>query len=385
MRALKRILIVVLSLATLAFGTCWVLPRLIFRDLLQRIDQVSDIATAQSAGRDLAILCQTCRQHPDWFADEPPFAPGWTPQSILKQNPTWVTVSSEGARAEFGGGFHHFGYGLSIADPPTGANGAITWVLNFYSEDRLDQEIGRFTLTPGDALTEEQFVDRTMKELDRRIAGGYDSHVGGSVDASASVQRCKFAIKHNQIPRLLADVRNTARNKSDAWRDVLLAFAIDFTTDSAGAAEQLRSWAKGKDDFSAWLLAAYGFARVGDLDAAEDAAFQASQRPANDPEWVSMHARARAHPLCHLLCRERRFKTCAALCDTLVAYKGIDDMGRAFVFMRDSCRVAESQPSTSQPSECGSGDFSDFDPFAGFDIKSLIEATRAASQPASTP
>ena len=384
MRTLKRILIVVLFLATLAFGTCWVLPRIVFRELLKQIDQVSDIATAQAAGRDLAILCQTCLQHPDWFADEPPLAPGWTPQSVLRLDPSWVNVSSEGARAEFGGGFHHFGYGLSIADPSTGVIGATTWVLNFYSEDRLDQEIGRFTLTPGDALTEEQFVDRTMKEFDQRISAGVNSRFGGRDDAS--LQRCQFAIKHNQIPRLLVDVRSSARNNSDAWRDVLLAFAIDFPTDPAGAAERLRKWARGKDDFSAWLLAAYAFAKVGNLDAAGDAAFQASQRPADDPSWTSSHARYRAHPLCHLLCRERRFKTCAALCNTLVNYtSGGDDMGRVFVYMRDACRIAESQTSTSQPPECGSSDFSDFDPFAGFDIKALVESARATSQPAPTP
>lgn len=375
MRARKIALLVLALIGFLVVGFFWVLPRALFYDIYRKEAELASSAVAQAAGRDIAQLCQTCRKHPGWFSEEPAYAPAWTPPTVLKLDPTWVEVSPEGARVEFGGGFHHFGYWMSLASAATEESDTDTWVLSLYSEDRQNRELARFTLTPDDGLTEEQFVARTMTELDRRIAAGHDAHVAGSDDAFASVQRCKFAIKHQQIPRLQQAIRDSARQNPDAWRDVLFAYVIDLPADPEGAAARLRQWANSKGDFSAWLMAAYAFDKVGELDAAEEAVQQACKFPANDPPWASMHARARGYAMCRRLYLSGRCESCLALCENLLAYRGCRDyMADAIRAIRDACHSTRTTSAPATTSVIENGIPYDYDPFAGIDIR-LLRAT----------
>src|SRR5688572_30175532 len=138
--------IVLVGAAVLFFsagGARWLLFHTLFRGIGVREDALKSVAVAQLAARELGVLCQTCRAHPDWFDDAPPLAPAWTPDVLLKHKPTWVTVEPDGARVEFGGGFHHFGY--TLADVPTDGADA-TYVLRFYSEDSGGRDVARVTL-----------------------------------------------------------------------------------------------------------------------------------------------------------------------------------------------------------------------------------------------
>src|ERR1051326_5713126 len=105
--------LLVILLSTPFFGI-W----LQVRQIRAEEQTLSQAPGAQAAGHDLALLCQTCRLHPDWFEGEPPLAPAWTPASVRKFGPTWVHIYPDGARVEYGGGFHHFGYfvGLNAAE-----------------------------------------------------------------------------------------------------------------------------------------------------------------------------------------------------------------------------------------------------------------------------
>lgn len=363
MHTLKTALIVLALLGLLFLGFCWVLPRALLYEIRRKEGQLTSDAIALAAGRDMAQLCQTCREHPEWFSDEPTLAPAWMPQSVLKLSPMWVEVTAEGARVEFGGGFHHLGYSMELESSPSEDNRAATWILDFYSEGSQTRELGRFTLTPDDCLTEEQFVDRTWAELEARIAAG---------SGGASVHRCNFAIKHKRIPRLRRAIRGTARQNPDAWRDVLLAYVIDFPTDPEGAATRLRQWADSKGDFSAWLLVAYACDKVGELDAAEEAVQRACEFPANDPLWASMNARARGYSMCRRLYLTGKYESCVELCENLLAYSGCGDcMVRSIRVIRDACQSARtaSAPTTSTRIETDTSH--DFDPFAGIDISLL--------------
>lgn len=285
-------------------------------------------------------------------------------------NPTWVNIAPDGASVEFGGGFHHFGYLLEPADSPTGSNPNTTWILSFYSETSQTRELGRFSLTPDNVLMKEQFVEQTMLELDRRIAAGNGCRI--TSDDDASIQRCKFAIKHNQVGRLQDAIRETARRNDVAWRDVLLVFVIDFPADSTGATERLRQWAASKADFSAWLMAAYAFNIVGELDAAEAAVLQACKFPADDPPWAGWNVRARGYSMCRQLYAAGKTKTCATLCDSVLAYQGSGDyMANSYLALRNACRIAQSQPTAIHVPVVETGTVSDFAPLGNIDISSL--------------
>ena len=98
------IVVIVLGLI-FAAPSCFVLS--IIRQIAGAEAAVTDPAAYSAAATSLARLCQS---DPFLFCDEPPLAPAWTPPEILKLHPTWVEISPDEARIEFGGGFHHFGY-----------------------------------------------------------------------------------------------------------------------------------------------------------------------------------------------------------------------------------------------------------------------------------
>jgi hypothetical protein len=373
MRKWKVGLVCIAAFVLLMVGFCRIVPHILLGEIRRKEGTLRSAPVAHAVGPELALLSQTCKAHPEWFANEPAFAPAWTPASVLRLEPTWVDVGPDGARVEFGGGFYHFGYLLKRESQATETDRTAAWVLYLYSEDSKDRALDRFTFGADEALTEEQFVDRTLAELDRRIASGDDAHVAGADDAFASVQRCKFAIKHHQVERLRRAIRDTARQNADAWRDVLLAYLIDSRSDPPGAAERLRQWAASKGDFSAWLLGAYAFDKAGEPDAAEEAVLRACTFPADDPPWLSYNARYRGLALCYRLYAAGKRGACEALCGSLLAYSGSQDyLANDFLLIQKTCRSEKTSTAPAWVPTFQSGFV--FDPFAGIDIDALRTA-----------
>jgi hypothetical protein len=371
------LLIVTVGILFFALGGFrWVIYHSLFAGIGQLEDALKAAPQARAAGRELAILCQACAAHPEWFADEPPLSPAWTPPSILKLHPTWVDIKGDSASVEFGGGFHHFGYTLERDSSAHTAPGQTAWVLTFYSEDNGTRVVDRPTIAASDVLTEAQFVKRTLDELDRRIAAAHDTRVGGSDDAFATVQRCKFAIRHHEIERLKRDIRASAIRDAHDWRDVLLAYMIDRPTDSAGATSRLNQWARSFNDFSTWLLAAYAFDAGNDPVAAENAVKTACKFPADDPAWLSNNARYRGLAMCRRLYNAGRYATCVTLCDSLLKYSESQAyLGAEITTVRDACRNVQPLTAARLP-EVDKGYL--FDPFGGIDLTALQETAPSA-------
>jgi hypothetical protein len=360
-------------------GYRWILFHTLFWRIGRQEDALTSAAQARDACHDLAVLCLTCRAHPEWFKDEPPYAPAWTPASILRLRPTWVNVDPDSARVEYGGGFHHFGYTLG-PDPAASpdAGGRTAWVLSFYSEDNGNHVVAQTTLGPDDGLTEAQFVDRVFDELDRRIAARHDAHISGTDDAYDAVQRCTFALKHGRVDRLRRAIRDSARRDPLDWRDNLLAYALDHAADPAGAAGRLRQWATSVKGFSAWLLAAYAFDTFGDAAAAEDAINTACRLPADEPEWLTYNVRHRGLAMCRRLYDRGKPASAVALCDALLASK---DNGNYRVAEITAIRAAAATAPGTLP-VLTSGEL--FDPFAGIDLQAVTGEV-PAHPPATRP
>lgn len=370
----KSLLYFFLAVGVAAFAYYWLLPRLILPDSYRRESEVWSNPDARAAGRELAVLCETARQHPEWFADERSPRAAWLPQSVLRYRPNHLYLRGDGATIAFGGGFRQFGYSMKPAASASGDNAQTTWVFRFFSEDSWDRELGRYVLTAKDALSEAEFADRVFAEYERRVASKKEASAGGN--SSASVQRCKFAIQHNQVRKLLSAIRATAQENPDAWCDVLLAFAVDFARTPEQAEERLRTWARARDDFSAWIIAAYGFEKVGALAQAEDAVRIACEYPAQDADALPVNSRAFAYRLCKLLYVAGRYKACAQLCDAVLNFQaGSDHMVAAYSALREGCKVAESQPAP-RLEAIETGIDPRFDPFGGIDIDVLRSAEK---------
>lgn len=371
---LKTSLLLTALVIVAAAGTLWLYPPGIFgeiRAIRLKEAELSSSAVAPLVAKELAILCETSRIHPDWFVDEPPLAPAWTPQIVLKYQPTWVEVSPDGARVEFGGGFYHFGYSLEPApqdDPTAGA----VWILSLYREESPSQEIARVTILPTDVLTRAEFIQRTFTEFERRIGVRAGTGIANDGENSPSVQRVRFALKHAQIDEVRAAIRETANSNPAAWHEVLLTFLLDRRVDPENADRRLQQWASTRGGFSAWLLAAYAYDKAGDLDAAVRAVERACETPADDPEWLAYHARARGHPMCRRLYILGRFSIAEKLCDHLLRYKASGDhMADSLTAIRDACRAAAASSSPARIESFETGD-SLVDPFTGIDVNALL-------------
>lgn len=373
---LRTALLLTALVIMLAAGALWLYPPGILgelRAIRHKEVELSSSAVAPLVAKELAILCETSKSHPDWFEDEPPLAPAWTPQVVLKYDPTWVQVSPDGARVEFGGGFYHFGYSLEPASQDDPVAGSV-WILYLYREESPSQEIARVTILPTDVLTQSHFTQRTFAEFERRIRtkAGRGMVVDG--ENSPSAQRVRFALKHGQADEVRAAIRETAKSNPDAWHDVVLAFLLDARVDPAGADRRLQQWASARGGFSAWLLAAYAYDKAGDFDAAVRAIDRACETPADDPEWLAYHARARGYPMCRRLYIMGRFSTGEKLCDHLLRYKASGDhMADSLTAIRDACRTAaaSSSPARIESFESGS---SFVEPFAGIDVDALLSS-----------
>jgi len=371
MRAVKKAAIFVVSCGLLLVGMCWALDRSMWDKVRRTEAALGSQAVAQAAGRDLAQLCLKRRERPEWFDDDAIGPPLWLLPSLRELEPTWVQVSPDEIKVEFGGGFYHYGY-LLQCDPTAPAQESTTWILWLYSETAESRELGRFTLTPADALSDEQFVDRVMVELDRRVTEAFDARGGRVHYESASLERCQVAVVLGEIARLRTAIRSTAQRDPQAWREALLVYVMDHTTDPQSAAARLRAWAESHGDFSAWLMAAYAFERVGEHEAAEEAVRQACRFPADDPRWVRLHARARGYALCQRLNDTARYETGAELCEHLLAYRGAGDhLADELRALRDACRAGRPAGALSASQRDDEWFPDDFGPFAGIDVAAL--------------
>ena len=124
------------------------------------------------------------------------------------------------------------------------------------------------------------------------------------------------------------------------WPDQLLTLVIDYRVDPA-ASKRLDTWAEGMGDSSAWLLAAYAYGLVGDDKALERSVKVALTKPLDEPRWLPYNARYRGAVVCLQLFKSRRYATCIALCDTLLANRRDSYLAAELNTLRNMARQAD--------------------------------------------
>jgi len=323
-------------------------------------------AAYEPAAKAMALLCQS---DPFFFRDEPPLRPAWTPPEILKLNPSWVDISPDEARVEFGGGFHHFGYHLKrdISADNEKQNG---WILEFYSEDSPSKPLKSFTLDKGDHVEQAQFIQGALSEFERRAGMRPDSD-------RDIVERLGFLLKFNDVETARSSIRKCAAANPQDWADQLLAYIIDAKTDPT-ASTRLEAWARQQGDFSAWLLAAYAYDVAGDESSAERCTHRALVHAVDNPEWSGYNARYRGAGMCAQLLKEARYTTCAALCDALLSYSDSGTyLASQIASIRDLARHATPAQSPPAPPVFEEGEI--FAPLKAIDISRLVVSNTTPS------
>lgn len=144
-RLIWRIAAVVLSTSLLVVGGIAYFFLSIKWDFDAREAKVTVAEAYEPAATVLAKLCQSdSRHHADQF-----FYPAWMPLEIKRLDPHGVFINADGARIEFGGGFHHYGYELT-RDETRSTGDLNVWILNFYTERNGSRTLYTFTLDKRD-------------------------------------------------------------------------------------------------------------------------------------------------------------------------------------------------------------------------------------------
>lgn len=156
----KRFFVAAIVVGAGAIAFFYVLPRVMFHDIFEREKELTQGAVVLEAGRELAILCQTCRLHSEWFVNKSFVVPAWTPAVILRLDPRWIEITPDNATVEFGGGFHHCGYFVERGSTSKASDSGVTWVVYFNSEGSALRELCRFELSAAAVLTEDEYAKR---------------------------------------------------------------------------------------------------------------------------------------------------------------------------------------------------------------------------------
>lgn len=343
-----------------------------------QVQNLEAAVTAPGGYEPAAVaLAKLCQSDPSLFSDHDVFRPAWSPPELTALKPSSVDVDPDGARVEFGGGFHHFGYILSL-DKESSTDAANMWVLSFYSEGAKGRMLQRFSLDKSERLSPTEFVDRCMAEYHRRASDR------GKFDDRDVRARLKLLLKHEQDQLAVDSVRDFAARYDHDWPDQLLVFLIDVRREGVAARQRLEAWAEKEQNFSRWLLAAYAYDHVGDMPAAERCVRRAVAFPPDDPSWLRTHARHRGAPMCIRLYEAGRYEACVMLCDSLLGYAGArKHLEPELKTIRDRARHA-AQSSEAPPVRLLQDPF---DPFETVDVAVLCDVARhfVSGVPATQP
>jgi hypothetical protein len=120
------------------------------REIARKMVELSQPANYEPGGVALARLCQSDK----FFYRGSSFEPVWAPAEIRAMKPSSITMDSNWAFVEFGGGFHHFGYRLERDKEASDAPGSVNnyWTMRLYNEMGPEKVLYKFTLAKSDRL-----------------------------------------------------------------------------------------------------------------------------------------------------------------------------------------------------------------------------------------
>jgi hypothetical protein len=111
----------------------------------------------------LAVYCQS-----DQNLFPKSISGAWFPSELQKLGSGWGEIGNKSAGIEMGGGFHHFGYRLELAETTSseGSQATNIWKLLMYSEGSEDKILTNYAVSASEHLNKE--------ELKKFVEAGYD-------------------------------------------------------------------------------------------------------------------------------------------------------------------------------------------------------------------
>lgn len=361
MKKVVAVIVVVLVLAVLA-------SLLLLSPIGHVILDIAQVKRTESAmqqpsvykpvARRLALYCQS-DQKP--FPDYLTYA--WFPAELRELGQGSGTIDSTSARIEMGGGFHHFGYFLSLDEARSNETTNV-WNLRMYSEDSGGRHLTTVSLPKSKRLTPDEIV--TM------VADGYEAHAAATPDnRRAHQEKIQMYLRFDRTAPARKACRAMLEKMPSDWWAVLVNSLLDASLgDNANAEKFMIDWVNKDPNFFRYLDLAYFYQLTNQPAKASDAIGKAAKFDANTDWGHDGNSEYRGYTAAMYAYESGQYAQCERFCEKLIsvtvngkyAKRGLNDLRQAAASARRG-DISDVE---------WDDEISPFDPFESIDIEKLL-------------
>lgn len=260
---------------------------------------------AEPAARTLARYCQS---DPALFPRRLDYA--WLPDALSRVRHGVTDLTTNGARVEFGGGLHHFGYEL-LRDRNLSSTASNQWRLEFYSAGSEPETLLTFATAVADTID----AGTLLTNITSAYAHQLDAF---PADERAHRGRIRAFLRFGRVARARQACREMLVNLPDEWWPTLVNALLDVEERGLPAAEKsMETWVGRRPDFVRHLDLAY-FHQLTDQPARAAAAVrQAIACDANLAAGTGGDTEFRGYHAAMHLYQAGQYEAVIALCDKL--------------------------------------------------------------------
>lgn len=186
---------------------------LLLRGSLEQIDaaeqEMQRPAFYQPVARDLSLFCQT---YGSAFQDAKiaEVEKTWLPDSAQALNFWYCAIGSDYLNLEFGGGFHHFGYNVTLDERASNPTETV-WQFSFYSEDKNNDN-------PIELTTISLPMSATCTDFTRTALAHYGQEISKSPkDLSIYQHQLLFCMKFARYDEAVQCLERAQQNVPEHW------------------------------------------------------------------------------------------------------------------------------------------------------------------------
>ena len=298
--------------------TCNLMIRNVLQNSLQEIHKteqfLQDPKVYEPVGKKLALYWQSDRS---LFPDT--LEPEWLPSELSPIGHGWGDLFDTGAFLEFGGGFYHFGYDLTL-DRAASTPEKNSWNLALLREESEDLLLYSFTLPVKDRLSPAELLNEVLANLDEKLLQCPQSR-------SLFERKIELFIRFDRLPEARQTCAKMLEAMPNDWWAVLInAVLLHEEGETQRAEDLITLWVRRNECFDGYLDLAYFYHLINKPREAAAAIIKATQfDPEPGLEEPGGNVRFRGYTAGMCAYRAGDYDAVVRLCDYLLSDKIRED------------------------------------------------------------
>ena len=254
----------------------------------------------------LALYCQSDHEpFPDHLTS------AWFPTELNAIGRGRGSVNTTSAHIEMGGGFHHFGYSLSLDESASDATINV-WKLQFYSEGSGEKHLTTVSLSKTKRLAPGEIMMMVADGCDRQIATMPDN-------PAAHQEKIQMYLRFDQIEAAREACRTMLEQLPDDWWAVLVNALLNDSLDQDTHAEQfIVDWVNKNPNYFRFLDLAYFYQLTNEPIKASTAVKDAIAFDANTEWGHGGNSEYRGYTAAMYAYESGHYAECGELCEKLI-------------------------------------------------------------------